>query len=358
MKQTRWIHSPIYDLWWFIAPVALLPLGVLLFPNLLPDSQQLSISPLSWLLIVLAIDVAHVYSTVFKTYFNPVARSVHHRKLILIPLIAWIGGVLLYAGGSKLFWTVIAYFAVFHFIRQQYGFFRLYSRSQTPGKWIRTILNTSIYAVMLLPIAMWHCLGQRHFNWMTEGDFFYLNRPEAIPFLQVLLLTILIVYLLAEFSEKRAHGFWNIPRLLLTTGTALSYYVSMVVTDSDFVFSLLNVVGHGVPYMALVWHSESLKSTHRTQQGIMEIMRKKWGWIVFYNLTLVFAYLEESIWDVFVWREQTMSFGWLYPFTSMIQQEDVLLFLVPFLVVPQMTHYLLDGFIWRKKDTSDLFQNV
>ncbi len=47
----------------------------------------------------------------------------------MAPLLGWLAFVALYSLGSMVFWRVLAYLAVFHFIRQQYGFMMIYRRN-------------------------------------------------------------------------------------------------------------------------------------------------------------------------------------------------------------------------------------
>ena len=117
IKQPQpWIRSAKFDLWWFIAPLVLPPIAVFFIPQAFLNSQKTDIFPWSWILIVLTVDVAHVYSTVYKTYFNSEARKTHRMKLLYFPILVWIGGAIIYSFGSKVFWTCVAYFAVYHFI--------------------------------------------------------------------------------------------------------------------------------------------------------------------------------------------------------------------------------------------------
>jgi hypothetical protein len=44
----------------------------------------------------------------------------------LVPLLGFAIGVALYSEGELVFWRALAYLAVFHFIRQQYGWVALY----------------------------------------------------------------------------------------------------------------------------------------------------------------------------------------------------------------------------------------
>ncbi len=355
MKPKLWIKSPAFDLSWFIAPMAIPPLIVFFLPEHFTHQQKTEIFPWSWILIVLSIDVAHVYTTVYKTYFKPSAYKVHKLKLLAVPFLVWVVGVLVYSVSSKLFWSLLAYFAVFHFIRQQYGFFRLYSKRETLHKWRKWVLSITIYAVTVIPILIWHVRGQQNFNWMTAGDFWYINLPKTEPFLNGLMLIILALYLLVEWKEKRDSGYLNIPRILLTLATCFSYYVSIVLTNNDFIFSLVNVVGHGIPYLALVHYSEK-KELNENSPTLLKIVLSKWGWILFYTIVFAFAYFEETLWDVFIWRENNVPFGWLYSTFKQLNDDQIISLFIPLLIMPQVVHYILDGYIWRKKDYQILQQ--
>jgi hypothetical protein len=74
--NNNWINNSRFDLTWFIAPMLLPPLVVFFIPNDFLNAQRTDIFPWSWVFIVLTIDVAHVYSTVFKTYFNSFALAI------------------------------------------------------------------------------------------------------------------------------------------------------------------------------------------------------------------------------------------------------------------------------------------
>ena len=66
-------------------------------------------------------------------------------------------------------------------------------------------------------------------------------------------------------------------------------------------------------------------------------------------LTLVaLAFIEEGLWDGLVWREHSDFFA-LFQGLPAIHQHALLAALVPLLTVPQATHYVLDGFIWKSR---------
>ena len=115
-------------------------------------------------------------------------------------------------------------------------------------------------------------------------------------------------------------------------------------------FTTLNVISHGIPYMALIWFFEKKnyrKETRRTGQ-LQRITFGKYGVLVFMLTILLLAYLEEGLWDGFIWKEHTHVFSL---FSALPQIEgNLLTLLIPLLALPQSTHYVLDGFIWRNKD--------
>ena len=63
------------------------------------------------------------------------------------------------------------------------------------------------------------------------------------------------------------------------------------------------------------------------------------------------AYLEEALWDVMIWREHTQFFQW-FAFLPSVSDHTLLALLVPLLALPQATHYVLDGFIWKVRSLS------
>ena len=50
----------------------------------------------------------------------------------------------------------MAYTAAYHFVRQQYGFMRIYSRKEAANKYYRVIDAITIYAATIYPLC---CTG-------------------------------------------------------------------------------------------------------------------------------------------------------------------------------------------------------
>jgi hypothetical protein len=340
VKQ-NWIYSKTGDLLFIASPPFLVLCCLLLLDcwDALPDQ----LSDFSWLLLILAIDVAHVYSSLYRTYFDPGERKKYATLLVLAPITCFALAVFCYGMSPGLFWRVIAYVAVFHFIRQQYGFMRLYSRGETQADWQRSLDVVTIYVLTLYPMWHWHT-HTLEISWFTEHDFFHWNDFEW-PVAFLLYLGIVLVYAIKELWSVYQKKELNMTKNLIIVGTGLSWYFGIVYFEGDVAFTALNVVSHGVPYMALVWFYKKKEST--TAGGFVKIIKKKSGWVFFIISVFLFAYLEETLWDAFVWQEHLG----IFPFLDWFRRYDfsaAFVWLVPLLTLPQATHYVLDGFIWKR----------
>jgi hypothetical protein len=114
--------------------------------------------------------------------------------------------------------------------------------------------------------------------------------------------------------------------------------------NSDYAFTVTNVIIHGVPYFVLVYWYVCDRSPSLFQQASSAPAKFQPGRIVGFIATLwLAAYVEELLWDKSVWHTRSWLFGSAWDFGSFQT------FLVPLLAVPQITHYVLDGFLWRRR---------
>ena len=70
---------------------------------------------------------------------------------------------------------------------------------------------------------------------------------------------------------------------------------------------------------------------------------------VFAGVALTLAFFEEGLWDALVWRDHSLFYGWLR-FLPRLSDHAVQSVVVPLLALPQATHYVIDGFIWKIRD--------
>jgi hypothetical protein len=340
-KQTYWLFSRTIDLSVFLgsAVVSLLLLAIGWQIGILNDESP----DWTWISAVLLIDVAHVWSTSFRVYFD--AEEVRRRIWLytLVPVFGYAIGVALYSEGELTFWKALALVAVFHFVRQQYGWVALYrAKLKEKSRVTWWIDAAAIYLATVYPLCFWMTSLPRNFEWFVQNDFFSL--PALV---ETILFPIYVLALIAYFGKSVylyfADGFLNVGKDIVVATTAVCWYVGIVALNSDYAFTVTNVIIHGVPYFALIYFYA--KSRRETASRFYQTISH--NWFVFLATLWALAYVEELFWHRGVWHEK----GWL--FGTDWNWENWKTYLVPLLAVPQLTHYILDGFLWRRKNNAN-----
>jgi hypothetical protein len=336
-SQPKWLFSAPVDLSVFLG-------SAVLSLSLLAIGWQLGFldgdtPDWTWISAVLLIDVAHVWATSFRVYFDTEEFKKRIWLYTLVPLFAYLLGVALYSESALTFWRVLAIVAVFHFVRQQYGWVNLY-RARLDEKssltwWIDT---AAIYLATVYPLAFWMTSLPRNFEWFVKDDFFSLPAFTAQVLFPIYVLA-LVAYAGKTIYLYFAKGFLNIGKDIVVITTAVCWYVGIVALNSDYAFTVTNVIIHGVPYFALVY----FYAKSRAKTATKFYSRLSNNWLIFLATLWALAYIEELFWNRGVWHERNWFFG------SNLEIEDWKMYLVPLLAVPQLTHYLLDGFVWRRK---------
>ena len=295
----------------------------------------------TWVPAVLLIDVAHVWGTGFRVYFDTAELKRRPWLYALVPAIGFVIGVALYSEGELVFWRVLAYLAVFHFIRQQYGWVMLYrarvGEHDRFGRWLDT---AAIYLATLYPLIYWHAHLPRQFWWFLANDFATTPALALVErAIRPLYWLVLAVYVLRSLYRWLGRRELNPGKDIVVITTALCWYTGIVTFNSDYAFTVTNVIIHGVPYLALVyWYAR----TQRSHAG--RPYRFLTSSLVPFLATLwLIAYVEELFWDRGIWHERAWLFGGAW------EIGPLRILLVPLLALPQLTHYVLDGFIWRRK---------
>lgn len=335
-----WLFSPTVDLLTFTGS-AVVALGLVVvgyqFGWIHSETPEWT-----WVTSVLLIDVAHVYATGFRVYFDPSELKRRRWLYVLAPLLSFLLGMAVYSESPRTFWRLLAYLAVFHFVRQQYGWVALYrakaGEKDRAGRWIDA---SAIYLATVYPLIYWHAHLPRKFDWFVSQDF--VNVPVWLERVtQPVYWLALTAYFARSLYRGIRDGHWNPGKDLVVLSTAACWYIGIVSLNSDYAFTVTNVIIHGVPYMVLVYR------TQRNDQWVARPSRV-WSRLVrFVGLIWLLAYAEELIWHRAVWPDHS----WLFGAAWHVPQWQV--WLVPLLAVPQATHYVLDGFIWKRRSNSDL----
>ena len=311
-------------------------LGFLILPGVVGTALGLVLPPgvsgglWGMLILVVLVDVGHTWASLYRTVFEP------EQDPTLLPMaagIALVGSVGLWSLAPQWFWTGMMGMAVFHFIRQQAGIIALYQlRERQVGQvrgasvvfWERRVVEGICGVAML----WWWAHPGRPFSWFVEGEFFF-----VLPIWVLWLGGMVFAGMVGWYGwQRRGEGIsWG--RDLYLLATLFCWWGGIGLSEGDLAFTLSNVLIHGVGYMALVQRVASERERQEREKVPVFLL-----FPLFLALPIGLAFAEELLWEGLVWQEY-LGLGW-----------PELVGVTPLLAVPQLTHYLLDGWIWKGKD--------
>lgn len=330
----RWIISAPVD-------VALVAIPFLLAPALaLVPQDPGAVTPLwAFLLLVVGFDVAHVWATLYISYLDPEVRA--RRKLALLLPIPLAFGITyrLHAYDPAVFWTLLAYFAIYHFAAQHYGFVALYEHRAGEGRLLdRRLDKWTTWVGALGPVVWWHAASaERGFDWFGHGEQFLLAIDPSFKLdVYVVMALTAVVYALRQ-GVLAWRGRFNWGKNLWMLAIWASWSIGVTITEHPLVsLAVINLL-HGIPFLALVWH-RCRQDLPRKTGAVAWFTQRAWA---FFGLIVVLALLEEGLWDGLLWGNYlSLDDG---PRLSTRGQSLA----VAFLAVPQIVHYVLDGFLWK-----------
>ena len=357
--SAQWLFSKRLDIVFLFVPVWLVWFWAF---NSELEGQYLPLW--AWVVFILLIDVAHVWSTLFRSYCSKQDLKSHKGKLIWLPIVLLPVLFLLACFSIQLFWGCLAYFAIFHFMKQQYGFMKLYDLKLGLSKLKKVFKlvpdKLVIYVGMIYPILYWHLDTNRSFNWFVEGDFLYFNSPSLTTFFTSKLIVVSYLFLLVWWNIQEV---WlsrkvekSLPwgKMLWVSTTYLNWFVGIVYFNSDYVFSVTNVVAHGVPYLLLVLFYKKKELDIKASKN----RRYKLLWFIIPTV-FICAFVEEYFWDMLINLEKQDFFQSILPyFTELGDNYLLIAFFTALLSLPQVLHYVFDSFIWKFGKTNPLLKKA
>lgn len=354
-----WLFSRNIDLAALYLPIGLC--WLVLF-NLPSEYLEADIPLWVWVVFVLCIDVGHVWSTIFRTYLDKEEFGKHRKLLLFAPLISFVLVAGLAFISTFWFWRLLAYLALFHFVKQQYGFLALY-KMKAKDFGVKKIFQDKwvLYLATLYPVVYWHFGAGLNFSWFVMDDFINIRAFFAVSSsswtllfsaLNFLYWFIIIAWTIEEVlrSDKISTG-----KILWMLATAINWYAGIVYFNSDLVFTITNVVAHGIPYLTLIIYYQHQKKILK-QNRLISVFQ-----IAAVILPVVFflGWVEEYLWDMLVYGDRGGFFGVVvaYPF-ELLESSFAQAIAIAFLTLPQLTHYIIDGFIWKSNAANPYVKQI
>jgi hypothetical protein len=337
-----WLVSPRFDL----AMVGLPALGTALVA-LAPNAT--GYPPLwAFLLLVVAVDVAHVWSTLYLSYLDREAFA-RRRLLFLLPIpVAVLVSWRLHLYSPELFWTLLAYFAIHHFAAQQLGFIALYRTLAGDRDPLDRRLDWwTLWVGALGPVVWWHASPDRDFDWFGNGEVFLVTLDPAVkPDILAVMVVVGGLWVGRQVWLAR-RGRLNPGKVAWMTAVWLSWAIGVGMAGHPLVsLAAINLL-HGGPFLALVWRRCNHRWQGRTSGAaspVLAWLSQKRAVLAFYALVLCLGAIESGIWDWTTWGVYLQPlFGW----ETLTLRPPLEALLVGVLATPQIVHYYLDRWLWK-----------
>lgn len=343
MSRARWIVSARFDLALLGVPLAVTL--ALLGATWLGDGLTGDDVPFwAFLLLIVAFDVAHVWSTLYLGYLDRETFA-RRRWLFLLPIpLTVLVGYRLHLHSPVVFWTLVAYVAIHHFVSQQWGFVALY-KARAGEREDRFLDKWTLYTGALVPILWWHASPELSFDWFGHGERFLLTLDPGLKLdLAVVGVGVGVGYALRQVHWAR-RGRFNLGKNLWMLASWASWTAGVALIEHPLVvLAAINLL-HGIPFLGLVW----VRLNRRWEGQAGEPGARLLAWLsqgrnlwAFYGVLLVLALGEEFLWEGLVWGH------YVSPLWDVERLDPRLLSLtVAVLATPQIVHYLLDAWLWK-----------
>lgn len=307
----------------------------------------------AYLILIVAFDVAHVWGTVYVTYLD--GEVFRRRRLLLVatPVVSFVLAYRLHSHSPQLFWTLLAYVAIYHFIKQLYGLIALYkARAGERDRSDYYLDKFTLWVGAIGPVLLWHASPARQFDWFNAGESFIGRIDPAFEgdVLVVMGLTAL-VYVGRQAQLARSAAGLNVGKNVWMLAAWVSFGVGIGLSSHALVSAAFLNLFHGVPFLMLVWHRRNALdegTVGAAGRRCVTWLSQRKHWLAFYLVILAPALFEESLWDWFVWQ------AYLPDLLGSAPRDvgDGPSFWVALLSVPQIAHYYLDAFIWKFDETN------
>lgn len=328
--KLKWIVSAKWDLTFFTGSVLLTYLYYGSYKLLLNLPESSFFHQYAAVIVTLSFyslfDHPHIFQTFSRTHADS-TEFARRRRLYTYGIL----GVLALGYAIQLFHfndrfeTFLNIYGIWHILRQNSGFLRLYRKrgeeySPLDSYLDYTLLYGSVAIFLLIRIFVKSKAVQSDLNLESYASWF--PQWESVPeFLHKLFFLFLIVYALRQLYLFMK-GEMNLPKILFLTAIVGTYYFTYVFSDPPFgLLVVLDTVYHDVQYQGWIIHFQKQRLTSSW---------KKW-FLASISYGLVYAGLA-------IFSFQSAIGSWFLP---------------PFLMLV-LFHYFIDGRIWRFSQNPEL----
>lgn len=304
------------------------------------------------LAFIIWFDWTHIQAHWFRILGNRAEskklKIIHSLSFLLIIAI----NITLYLlGFGKWLEIFLVYFAAFHFMRQQYGLIRVYTKGDIGKKKFETNLEFVLFQlIMITPLILWHSVPP-YTNFYWSKIFFKWSGFDLIywPFLGVTILA-LGTYIVLEAKRTIRTQNFNIPKNLTLFTTAIGWGVLTFLSQPHLLVYFTVIIAHDVSYLFLVWwfarRDEILLGNKISTFSWVSVK----GFLIYYGFLAIFSeFLFIVNWQIVQPDLTPAIFGNFFSFIPFSEGGILRAFGLTLVFSVQFHHYFTDRFLWKKE---------
>jgi len=372
----HWYKNSKFDLLFLTSPYILTCLALFIpFSTESDFANTWAIAPLYWWFVMeILFDGAHAWSTLYRTVFDQETLDTHDRKFwIFLPMVSFVVIFIFGFISKEILLRFLFYSVYYHGAKQLYGVISLYrtrhkinvghlSEAQDAhfkkiAFWDRVLINSCFF----IPFILWHFKASPGLDIIIRPDSGYLKETFLMPVYYDGILGLtweqiggLILFISIGLPAVRWTWLHLSSMIEKPVAKIIWVYANIITFLSLFWFNphhllaldLLLIV-HALPYIALVSLYRYKKEEEETQQSpvLKEFIFRGWkSW----GLVLVASIFHVMLLDVIFMQFSIGAFIFSESFVSLVQNSPLVrATFCGFLFLPNVTHYLVDAYIWR-----------
>jgi hypothetical protein len=356
--KTIYLKSLKYDSIFFFSPLIFSIIFTIILKIFFPEYLTIKTDPLWLFVFTIIFDVAHVWWSLYRVYFNSLEFNAHKKLYTITPIIVFLAvfWLVVYEHTWTLLFWIIWFFAVYHFIKQQVWFILLYWHKEKNRHFVDSIVDKILwFSITWFPMLYWFSnLDTRNYIWFFVWEFVKLP-TELFPMLWIVFFMIILSYTIYEIIRNYFWKWLNLAKYTYIFVTFFIWFNWIVWNNSLLIFAFWNMLLHWLNYLWIVYLSTKNKlknGNYKTNKYIKKILSYWFFWFI--SILLIIATTEEYLWDQFFRHERWDFWGnSFYDFSNNLNTY-ILSAIIAILSIPQLTHYFLDWYIWRKEFKADL----
>lgn len=328
-----WIFNKKIDLTFIFFPMLGIPLFFLFF------NELNNFTLIFFLIMIQLLDVGHVYTTVWMTIFDKKELSSNKIRYILYPILIGIIFFLWIYLKIPFFWSFIAYFTIYHNIKQGYGIQRWYQKKH--DRYCKES-NYLFYLMTSLPVLIAHFRDNLNISFYTEKDdmiFKYIGEDfffagiqfDNLPifFLYIIYFLIIAYFITTEGVRFNKTNKLETTRFLYILAFSFMYGISFIYFKHIIHIASAIIISHALLYIYILY------------KKLPEMYPKKFNRknVLFF---LVLTILAGSGLNYYI-QENLIEVSYYY-----LNKSNILEIIFTLLyVIPTICHFIWDASIWK-----------